>query len=204
MKRALNPLNLLWVIVALLLGCMGTALPSDPPCCTVVKADGRQVVIRDNGSGATYRASASTARARIAKVGETADADRVFGRLTRIGSKKLDQALVLQPTRPRQESVAVEAPPAGRAWNFRSPDLLRSHWQKHGREFGPNVSEANYLSLARAFFNGDRKLMLFKHDGDGDTLQYRVETNEFGVLSGDGFIRTYFRPNDGIRYWNRQ
>ena len=30
------------------------------------------------------------------------------------------------------------------------------------------------------------------------------ETNEFVVVSTDGYIRTYFNPSDGIDYFNRQ
>ena len=39
---------------------------------------------------------------------------------------------------------------------------------------------------------------------DGDTLFYDIEKNQFLVLAKDGYIRTFFRPDDGIGYWNRQ
>ena len=39
---------------------------------------------------------------------------------------------------------------------------------------------------------------------DGDDVYYLKDTNEFVVVSGDGYIRTYFNPNDGINYYNRQ
>ena len=39
---------------------------------------------------------------------------------------------------------------------------------------------------------------------DGDDVYYLEETNEFVVVSKDGYIRTYFYPNDGIDYFNRQ
>ena len=29
-------------------------------------------------------------------------------------------------------------------------------------------------------------------------------TNEFVILSTDGYIRTYFRPSSGIKYFNKQ
>ena len=39
---------------------------------------------------------------------------------------------------------------------------------------------------------------------DGDYVYYIEESNEFVVLSQDGYIRTYFNPDDGIEYFNRQ
>ena len=46
--------------------------------------------------------------------------------------------------------------------------------------------------------------LLIKTEDDGDFLYYREATNEFAVLSGDGYIRTYFKPDNGIDYFNRQ
>ena len=39
---------------------------------------------------------------------------------------------------------------------------------------------------------------------DGDDVYYVEETNEFVVVSQDGYIRTYFNPSAGIDYYNRQ
>lgn len=39
---------------------------------------------------------------------------------------------------------------------------------------------------------------------DGDDVYYIESTNEFVVVSADGYIRTYFKPDSGIRYYNRQ
>lgn len=39
---------------------------------------------------------------------------------------------------------------------------------------------------------------------DGDDVYYVESTNEFVIVSTDGYIRTYFKPNDGIAYYNRQ
>ena len=46
---------------------------------------------------------------------------------------------------------------------------------------------------------------LFKTEAeDGDYVYYVEETNEFVVLSLDGFIRTYFLPSSGKKYFDRQ
>jgi pyocin large subunit-like protein len=39
---------------------------------------------------------------------------------------------------------------------------------------------------------------------DGDDVYYLEETNEFVIVSTDGYIRTYFNPSNGIDYYNRQ
>ena len=39
---------------------------------------------------------------------------------------------------------------------------------------------------------------------DGDDVYYLESTNEFVIVSPDGYIRTYFNPSDGIEYYNRQ
>ena len=39
---------------------------------------------------------------------------------------------------------------------------------------------------------------------DGDDVYYLESTNEFVIVSTDGYIRTYFKPEDGIEYYNRQ
>ena len=39
---------------------------------------------------------------------------------------------------------------------------------------------------------------------DGDDIYYDVNKNEIVFVSSDGYIRTYFKPSDGIEYFNRQ
>lgn len=39
---------------------------------------------------------------------------------------------------------------------------------------------------------------------DGDMVFYIEDTNEFVVLSTDGYIRTYFLPDAGKKYYDRQ
>ena len=39
---------------------------------------------------------------------------------------------------------------------------------------------------------------------DGDDVYYLEETNEFVVVSTDGFIRTYFCPDSGKKYFDKQ
>lgn len=89
-------------------------------------------------------------------------------------------------------------------YTFRSKELFDSHFEKHGAEFG-NITQEEYLALANELINAKGDNILHKTEKeDGDFLYYDTETNEFLVLSTDGYIRTFFKPSAGIDYWERQ
>lgn len=83
-----------------------------------------------------------------------------------------------------------------------APGQLERHFRKHGEEMGFATQE-EYLHAAQALVRGGPGVETLRRDG-GDTLFYKERTNEFAVLSGRNVIRTYFRPDDGRRYWERQ
>lgn len=91
-------------------------------------------------------------------------------------------------------------------YHFRNKKYLEQHFSKHGGEFRDDFgyeNSAEYEKGASDVINN--KDALFKTESeDGDGVYYIEATNEFVVLSTDGYIRTYFRPNDGINYFNRQ
>ena len=60
-----------------------------------------------------------------------------------------------------------------------------------------------YLEAANNVIDNPASLHKFEQE-DGDDVYYLEKTNDFVVVSTDGFIRTYFRPEDGIEYYNRQ
>lgn len=101
--------------------------------------------------------------------------------------------------------------PVGRAMRleFRSTSLLDEHFQKHvieRREFGP-ITKAAYLQGARDLFGtiADGTNILTKTRlSDRATLIYNRNTNEFLSISRDGYIKTYFKPSGGLRYYNNQ
>lgn len=86
-------------------------------------------------------------------------------------------------------------------YTFRTQEQFDQHYQKHGSEFG-SITQAAYLALANEVISDPDSLR--KQEADGDSLFYDEDDNEFAVLSSDGYIRTLFRPDDGIEYWNRQ
>lgn len=129
--------------------------------------------------------------------------------------------LALIACRPRVETGKLEASPQPAArssandggWQqsgvkteigFRSKKNLVEHYEKHGREFG-DISRDEYLRQAQnlrdAPSGGD---ILETRRVDGITTRYNRVTGDFIAFNEDLTIRTFFRPNDGERYFKRQ
>lgn len=87
-------------------------------------------------------------------------------------------------------------------YHFRNKKLLNQHFEKHGGEFDYDTA-ADYEKGASDVINDPSALHKTEAE-DGDGVYYIEATNEFVILSTDGYIRTYFRPNGGIDYYNRQ
>jgi pyocin large subunit-like protein len=91
-------------------------------------------------------------------------------------------------------------------YRFRSKKLLNEHFEKHGSEFKGDFdysSAADYEKGASDVINNKEALHKTEAE-DGDGVYYIEDTNEFVILSKDGYIRTYFRPNGGKSYYDRQ
>lgn len=102
------------------------------------------------------------------------------------------------------EADLSETEKAVQKYYFRSEKLFDSHYEKHGAEFG-DITQDEYLDLANELINAEGENILHKTEKeDGDFLYYDTETNEFLVLSTDGYIRTFFKPSAGLDYWERQ
>ncbi|HVU19967.1 MAG TPA: hypothetical protein VHE09_04495 [Rhizomicrobium sp.] len=80
----------------------------------------------------------------------------------------------------------------------------QTHWQKHGREFPEFHSAREYEHAAQSFIATPPAGTLTKHRENGDTLFYDPATNTFAVADRRGEPRTFFRPNGGRAYWDRQ
>jgi len=101
---------------------------------------------------------------------------------------------------------APAAPPAEvlREAGFRDQQHLREHFQKHGAEFGAG-SESEYLRLAQSLRDrpaGGEVLEAVRTDGV--ITRFDRSTGAFLAFDRDRTIRTFFRPNDGERYYTRQ
>ncbi len=87
--------------------------------------------------------------------------------------------------------------------NFKSQDLLDSHYDKHKGEFG-SITKDEYLMKANELINSEGDNILTKVRNNGDILYYNSSTNEFAVKTKDGFLRTFFKPSEGLEYFKRQ
>lgn len=92
---------------------------------------------------------------------------------------------------------------------FRTKEHWEDHYQKHVidqeefvEDFG-DISKEQYLMLAQWLMDFADDEVQIKED-DGDLLYYDAENNFFGVMSDDGYIRTFFRPSAGQEYFDRQ
>lgn len=86
--------------------------------------------------------------------------------------------------------------------HFRSNKLLEQHFQKHGIDMGFGSAE-EYEKSASAVVSNPEALHKIEAE-DGDDVYYIERTNEFVVVSTDGFLRTYFNPDRGKDYFDRQ
>ncbi len=98
--------------------------------------------------------------------------------------------------------VVTPAPVAAPVYVFRNQRLLNEHYEKHGIEMG-FASAESYQAAASAVITNPNSLFKIEAE-DGDGVYYLEATNEFVVLSTDGYIRTYFLPSSGKAYFDRQ
>jgi pyocin large subunit-like protein len=109
--------------------------------------------------------------------------------------------------KPTKAPVVTEAPteePEMELTNywFRTKSLRDSHFEKHGIEMGFETPEEYIEAANRVICNPDALHKLEAEDNDH--VYFIEETNEFVVLSQDGYLRTYYIANGGIDYFNRQ
>ncbi len=112
---------------------------------------------------------------------------------------------IVEESADNQEAESAQASPKEKKaekYKFRSEKQLDEHYNKHGVEMG-FASAKDYESAASDVINNSEALHKTEKE-DGDDVYYLEETNEFVILSKDGFIRTYFYPDAGINYYNKQ
>ena len=111
------------------------------------------------------------------------------------------------PTSGQQASAGKNQAPANvvRAEiGFATRRKFLDHFEKHGAEFG-SISREEYLRQAQILrdspVGGD---ILEAVRADGVITRFDRKTGSFLAFNPDLTIRTYFKPNDGERYFRRQ
>ena len=92
----------------------------------------------------------------------------------------------------------------GRSVGFADERRLDQHYEKHGHEFG-RITKQDYLRQAQLL--RDTKAggpVLEAVRADGVVTRFDRQTGAFIAFNPNGVIRTFFKPNDGERYWRRQ
>jgi len=87
---------------------------------------------------------------------------------------------------------------------FASRGKFLQHYEKHGAEFGA-ISREEYLRQAQILRDrpaGGDILEIVRNDGV--ITRFDRKTGAFLAFNRDLTIRTYFKPNDGERYFARQ
>ena len=101
---------------------------------------------------------------------------------------------------PDSASAQTSAPSVGFVDNRR----LDEHYEKHGAEFG-HITKQDYLRQAQLL--RDAKVggpVMETVRADRVTTRFDRQTGAFIAFNPNGTIRTFFKPNDGERYYRRQ
>lgn len=87
---------------------------------------------------------------------------------------------------------------------FETPEKMQKHYDKHIDKYG-NISISEYIALANELVNAkDTDDIERIIRSDESTAIYRFSTNDFLVITKDGYIRTFFKPDDGEAYWREE
>lgn len=141
-------------------------------------------------TAAETKAASSTASA------QTTAAAQESTKAAKTAAAETDEARTTEAATRQETSAAYTE------YRFRSKNLLNQHYDKHGREMG-FANAADYQQAASDVINNPQALHKTEKE-DGDFVFYVEATNEFVVLSTDGYIRTYFKPDSGKRYYDKQ
>ncbi len=95
---------------------------------------------------------------------------------------------------------AIEAEPVG----FRSTRALDEHFAKHGAEFG-RITRDEYLRLACELRDAPAGGAIVEaRRADGVITRFDRRSGAFLAFNADRTLRTFFKPNDGLAYFERQ
>jgi pyocin large subunit-like protein len=87
---------------------------------------------------------------------------------------------------------------------FRTPHLLEDHFTRYGGQFG-QINMQQYLRFAQDLRDSaPGKNILVSKRRDGGGAKFDVKRGWFVAFDGDGTLRTFFIPKDGLRYFDRQ
>jgi hypothetical protein len=82
----------------------------------------------------------------------------------------------------------------GKGVKFADQSRLVAHYKNHGSDFGAK-SASDYERMANKFLTGPKPNgVLQKTRPNGDIVRFDPATGDFGVVTSNGTIRTYYKP----------
>ncbi len=106
--------------------------------------------------------------------------------------------------KPRAGAQAADSLVTHPEIGFRSRSAFDEHFRKHGAEFG-TITQPEYLRLAQTLRDrpvGGDVLEIVRDDGVA--ARFDKQSGAFLAFNEDLSLRTFFKPNDGVRYFERQ
>lgn len=83
-------------------------------------------------------------------------------------------------------------------------NTLQDHYNRHGKQMGCSSKE-EYAAQAVNFANTiDKKNCVSFVDSNGSTYKYNKTSNTLAIITKDGYVVTYFKPDDGYDYYKQQ
>lgn len=81
---------------------------------------------------------------------------------------------------------------------------LTKHFDDHGESMSSDSKES-YKQHAIRFANTiDKNNCESFVDKNGSTYKYNKKTNEFAIISKNGYVVTYYKPSGGYKYYKNQ
>jgi len=108
----------------------------------------------------------------------------------------------------RSPAITDQRAPDTRGWGagvgFVDQRRLDEHYEKHGAAFG-RITRQDYLHQAQLLRDAKASDPILETvRSDGVTTRFDRQTGAFIAFNANGVIRTFFKPNDGERYFRRQ
>ena len=162
--------------------------------------DGASEVCEADSSSEEYEVDGSTEEYEADGSSEVCEADGSTEEYEADGSSEVCEADA--SSKESEKTVTTKPDETAALLKFRNKKLLNQHYEKHGKDMG--FANAQEYETAAAAVVANPNALHKEEKEDGDDIYYLEETNEFVVVSKDGYLRTYFLPDSGIKYYNKQ
>lgn len=162
--------------------------------------------LRDSESSNTGSASTPSRTTSNGDTSRTSNDSRSIDEPNSRNAPKSADSSATKTTSDSKTNTSPKSKPKSTSSNigFTTKQHWQEHFEKHGAEFG-DVTKDEYLALAQALRDapvGGNILEAVREDGT--VSRFDKKSGAFLAFNRDKTIRTFFKPNDGVRYFERQ